>query len=136
MAHSKSSATRVAAAERRTKALELRKQGKSFGQIGAEMGVSEQRAHALVTQELQRLNQHRSEEAAAVCRLEVERLDEMFAGLWAQARQGDGPAIDRALAIMARRAKLLGLEAAEKHQVSGQVTTVRRYIGVDVEGGP
>ena len=119
MPHSKTSATRIRAAERRTRALELRKAGKTFRQIGQEMGISEQRAHRIVTQELQRLNAKRAEQAAEVIRLEMERLDTLLAGVWPEAKSGEGPAVDRALAIMNRRSRLVGLDAPERRELTG-----------------
>jgi hypothetical protein len=85
--------------------------GATFRQIGDRMGFTEQRAHALVTQELARLNAQRAESAAAVTRLEVERLDALLLAVWSKALHGDLPALDRVLAILARRAKLLGIDA-------------------------
>jgi hypothetical protein len=43
--------------------------------------------------------------------MEVMRLDEMLAGLYGSAMAGDVAAVDRVLSIMARRARLLGLDA-------------------------
>jgi hypothetical protein len=119
MPHSKASAVRIRAAERRSEALRLRKGGTTYAQIGRELGVSEQRAHRIVTQELARLNAERAEQAAEVTRLELERLDVLLAGVWAKAQAGDGPAIDRVLSIMGRRAKLLGIDAPEKRELAG-----------------
>jgi hypothetical protein len=119
MPHSNNSPERASTAERRTRALELRKEGKTFAEIGRAMGFTEQRAHRVVTEELQRLNADRAEQAAEVTRLELERLDGLWAGVWESAKGGDGPAIDRALAIMARRARLLGLDKAEKRELTG-----------------
>jgi hypothetical protein len=48
----------------------------------------------------------------AIRLLEAFRLDEMLAGLYEQALNGDVSAVDRVLSIMARRARLLGLDAA------------------------
>jgi hypothetical protein len=114
MPQSKASATKIHAAERRTKALELRKQGRTYAEIGAALGCSEQRAHAIVTAELGRLNRDRAEQAEAVRRLELDRLDALQAGVWDAAKGGDAQAIDRVLSIMARRAKLMGLDAPTK----------------------
>jgi len=114
MPHSKNSATRIQAAERRTQALALRRSGATYAEIGKKLGCSEQRAHRVVTLELARLNAHRSEQAAAVCRLELERLDELLAAIWPDAKERKPQAIDRVLAIMVRRAKLQGLDAPEK----------------------
>src|SRR5262249_49496020 len=98
---------------------ELRKEGKTYAQIGQMLGFSEQRAHRIVTLELQRLNAKRAEQASEVTRLELERLDSLLASVWLQAKAGEGPAIDRCLAVMARRAKLLGIDQPEKREVFG-----------------
>jgi hypothetical protein len=116
----RTSRQRIGRSERANQALELRKAGKTFVEIGKKMGVSPQRAHALVTQELVRLNATRSEAAAEVCRLELERLDVLLAGLWGNAKAGDTCAVDRVLSIMARRAKLIGLDAPEKRELTGK----------------
>jgi hypothetical protein len=55
MAHSKNSPRRILAAERRTQALTLRKQGLTYARIAEALGISEPRAHRIVTYELQRL---------------------------------------------------------------------------------
>jgi hypothetical protein len=101
----------VSRAERAARALELRKAGMTFRQIGQEMGFTEQRAHAVVTHELARLNAKRAEDGGTVTRLEVERLDAMLAAVWPKALAGDLPSFDRVLAVLARRAKLLGIDA-------------------------
>src|SRR5262249_19647874 len=118
MAHSKNSPRRILAAERRTQALNLRKQGLTYARIAEALGISEPRAHRIVTFERQRLNQKRSEAAAEVLRLELERLDAMLAGVWAAAEQGDLASIDRVLRIQERRARLQGLDAPERREVS------------------
>jgi len=108
--HTKLSVARISRAERAGQALDLRKSGLTFRQIGERMGVTEQHAHRLVTQELARLNAKRAESAEAVTRLEIERLDRLLAAVWEKAMAGELAAIDRVLSIMARRAKLLGID--------------------------
>jgi hypothetical protein len=110
MAHSHSSAAKVQAAERRLQALELRKKGQTFAQIGKALGCSEQRAHFIVTQELQRLNRVRAEAAAEVARLEAERLDGLHAAFWDKAVGGDVDAANVIIKLANRRARLLGLD--------------------------
>src|SRR5262245_39291828 len=109
--HSNLSVARIGRAERAGQALDLRKAGLTFKKIGDRMGVTEQRAHKMVTQELARLNGKRAESAEAVTRLEIERLDALMAAVWEKAEGGELAAIDRVLSIMARRAKLLGIDA-------------------------
>lgn len=111
MSHTRASPQRAQAAERRVQALELRKQGRTFREIGAALGCTEQRAHYVVTQELQRLNRERSEQASEVVRLEMERLDALHHSYWQKAVGGDLDATNVLLKIAARRAKLLGLDA-------------------------
>jgi hypothetical protein len=111
MAHSKNSATRLRAAERRLKALQLRKGGATFRQVGEALGCSESRAHAIITRELERLNAERGEAAAVVARLETERLDALHLAFWTAAVGGDVAAAGVVLKVMARRAKLLGIDA-------------------------
>lgn len=118
MPHSQNSPTRIAAAQRHTQALELRLGGATYREIGAALGCSEPRAHQIITEELTRLNTERAETAAEVRRLELERLDALLAGIWPAAQSGDGPAIDRVLSIMGRRARLLGLDVPSKNMVA------------------
>jgi hypothetical protein len=112
--HSGSSSARISRSQRAMMALDFRLAGKTYREVGQLMGFSEQRAHQLVTQELQRLNALRAEAAAEVMRLEAERLDALLAGLWDAAKGGDVAAVDKVLAIMGRRAKLYGLDAPTK----------------------
>ena len=114
MADSKASRKKLVAAERRIQALDLRKAGATYQQIGRQLGYSEQRAHQIVTSELQRLNTERSEAATEVRRLELERLDAMLLGAWPRGKSGDPKMGQFCLAIMDRRARLLGLDAPTK----------------------
>jgi len=111
---SETAAVRLNAAEAANRALELRKAGCTFKQIGAAMHFSEQRAHQIVTKELQRLNAKRAEAADEVRRLELDRLDTLFFGQWKNAQSGHQGAVKACLDIMARRAKILGLDAPTK----------------------
>jgi hypothetical protein len=100
-----------------TKALDLRKAGKTYAEIGQVLGVSEQRAHKVVTEELARLNRERVEAATDVCRLELGRLDTLLAGVWEAAKGGDVVAIDRVVKLMERRARLAGLDKPVKQEI-------------------
>jgi predicted transcriptional regulator len=110
----KTSETLVKASERASQALELRKAGATYRQIGEAMGFTEQRAHQIVTHELVRLNKDRAESAEGVRTLELDRLDAIFMGQYKQAKAGHQGAVNACLSIMARRAKILGLDAPMK----------------------
>jgi hypothetical protein len=101
----------VAAREREARVLELRKGGATTRQIGDSLGVSHQRAEQLLRRALDRLPREPAEELR---RLELARLDALWLAMWPQAMQGAGWAVDRCLAVMARRARLLGLDAADQ----------------------
>src|SRR5690348_9182032 len=100
---------RIVATERTAEALELRKAGHSYAAIAAKLGYSNQgAAYKAVKRALDRTLQEPADELR---RVEVERLDDLLAGLWDKAKGGNLWAVDRALAIMQRRAELLGLDA-------------------------
>jgi hypothetical protein len=112
MAKSKAGRERLTAAERKAKAVEMRKLGFTYQKIGDELGVTLSAAHKMVTTALQELNEKAAEGAAEVRRLELERLDEWQVRIAKEAQSGNTlGAIDRGLRIQARRAKLLGLDA-------------------------
>jgi transcriptional regulator len=121
----KTSRERIARSQHATRVLKLRLQGLSFREIAEQIGVCEQRAYTICRQELDRLNKIRTEAAEQTQRLEIGRLDALLAAVWAKAQQGDLHAIDRVLAIMQRRAKLLGLDLADKQsQVTGSTVVL------------
>lgn len=106
---------RITAAEKRARALELRKAGATYDQIARQVGFSERgAAYRAVQTALLEITQ---EPAQEVRQLELERLDAMLLGLWPAARKGKEGAVDRVLRIMERRAKLLGLDAPVKADV-------------------
>lgn len=137
-------------ARRDAKAAELRARGWSYRRIADEMSVDVHTAHTAVQRALRAIVQEPAEEVRT---LELERLDLLYVAAVevlerrhvtvSQGRivyEGDQPladdvpvlqAIDRLLRIQERRAKLLGLDAATKTQVSAGV----RYeiVGIDLE---
>ncbi len=138
-------------AKRDAAAADLRADGRSFQQIADELGFADKgEAHHAVQRALRAIVQ---EPAERLRTLELARLDSMYeAAMGVLERQhvtvshgkivyagkepliDDGPvlqAIDRLLKIQERRARLLGLDAATKTQISGGV----RYelVGIDPE---
>jgi len=106
-------------------ALELRKAGASFDQIAQHLGYAQRSgAHHAVQRALRESLEKRNQDADEVRELELSRLDDMFLGLWKDAKAGKWLAVDRALRIMERRAAYLGLDAPKKQEISGS------------EGGP
>ena len=108
-----------AAAKRRQKALDLRIAGVRYRQIGAQLGVSYQTAYRDVQTALGELAKLQAGKAEHLRELEVERCDRLQMALWPKARSGDETAARTVLAVMDRRAKLLGLDAPTKLEHGG-----------------
>ena len=102
----------MTAAAKQAKAMRLRASGMSFENIARELGYrSHSGAHKAVTTGLQKTLKEPAEELRT---LEAERLDRMLEAMWPRATGDSKEAtwyVDRVLAIMDRRAKLLGLDA-------------------------
>ena len=118
----KSSVRRIRTTEKTLKALELRKRGMNYTQIGEKLGCARNTACRYVLSELENLADKCREEAVQVRDLELHRLDDLYLKAWEAVEEGDLPAIDRCLRVQERRAKLLGLDAAEKIEHSGVVS--------------
>ena len=121
-AAAKSSVRRIRSTEKTLKALELRKRGLNYTQIGETLGCHRSTACRYVLSELEYLADKCREEAAHVRDLELQRLDDLYLIAYrAIIRGNDLAGIDRCLRIMERRAKLLGLDAVAKVDVQGLV---------------
>ena len=108
---------RVQAHTRHLQALELRKAGVTYQAIADQLGYANARgAHKAVASALKATLREPAEELRT---MELERLDAMLLPLWRRVQQGDERAVDRALKIMERRARLLGLDAPSKTEQSG-----------------
>lgn len=110
---------RLAAAEKQSQALMLRKAGATYEQIGHELGLSVAGAYKAFQAGLQRTIQEPADEYRKV---EFERLSAMLKSIWPRVLQGELHAIDRAIKIEERLAKLLGLDAAIKHDVNARMS--------------
>lgn len=108
-------------AEKRCKALRLRKAGLGYEAIAQKVGYSNPGSAYKAVQ--QALKATLREPADDVRILEAERLDRLMLGLWKQASGGDTDAVDRVLRIMDRRARLLGLDAPPKAPIPPQPGT-------------
>ena len=129
----KTSVRRIRTTEKTLKALELRKRGMNYTQIGEKLGCARNTACRYVLSELENLADKCREEAVHVRDLELQRLDDLYLIAWKAIAEGsDLVAIDRCLRIMERRAKLLGLDAAEKVEHSGDLVINLRSVDMGV----
>ena len=87
--------------------LNLRRAGATYEQIAAQLGISKTQVALVVKDGLEEVTR---EPAVQVLQLELDRLDALFLGVYDKGRKGSVAHIDRALKIMARRAKYLGLD--------------------------
>jgi len=113
----------IALMQRNARALKLRVAGKSYAEIGEELGLRTTYAAELIAKEIDRTAKASFETAMKVRDLEVLRLDEMLAALWEQ--KADARTVDTILKIMERRSKLLGLDATSQVEL--------RLTGLELE---
>jgi len=110
----KTSVKTIKVAERRAQAFEMRKAGANLKTIAAALGVSIPAVHKYLTTAIAQLHQKAEIDIEQYRKTELERLDDMTLGIWDKARTGGLQAIDRVLKIQRRRAKLLGLDAPSR----------------------
>jgi hypothetical protein len=138
-----SNSEQLATAKRRREVLRLRKAGATYEAVADTLRRRHgsgalpngwDRAYAAkdVSRELDKLRSVNTETAEDLRALEAGRLDEMLRGLWEKAASGDTDAVSAALRVQKRRAKLLGLDAAERLEVEQNVNV--RGVVVELRG--
>lgn len=110
----KASARKLRAAEVQAGVLQLRKAGFPLSKIAEQLGISKGHASKVVKRALDEFHVSSAADAGALLALSIARLDGLLMTLWPKATAGNLGAVDRVLAVEARRAKLLGLEAPTK----------------------
>lgn len=101
-------------------AVDLRKKGRNYREIGREIGRTSGEAKTLVCEYLARIATEGRESAQEALELELERVDSLVAGLWDKATgpggsNGDPVIVDRVTKLLEQRSKLLGLYAPQQH---------------------
>lgn len=115
MGRSRTSPTRLRTLQRREHALRARQQGRTFAQIGDELGISAQAAHRLVLRALQAWARQVDAETDALLALELSRLDALHQKLWAAFfEEGRLGVATHLLRIMDRRVRLLGIAPVQR----------------------
>lgn len=110
----------VAKTERQALAVKLRREGKSYREIAEIVGYStEFSARRAVKTVMDRVAAELREDASEALLLDLSRLDSILVVLGPKVEEGELGAIDRALKVLDQRAKLLGLYAPERRELSG-----------------
>lgn len=143
---SPTSVRRLAVRAKAMQALEMRKAGATFEVIANQLGYS---SKADVYNRVMALLERQKDEAAEpLRRLEVERCDRLQLAVWADAVGGNLKAIETALHIMERRARLLGLDRPVKVEATvdgvlstgglsiGELTNIAEYARFAQGGNP
>ena len=112
-----------------TSALELRRAGATYEQIGKQLNLSRSRAHQLVIEGLSVIQDQIKKESGVIIALELERLDNLLLGLWQQ--RTNPRVVDSILRILERKHRLQGLDAPIKqsNDVSILTTNVNEFKG-------
>ncbi len=131
---SAASADKVRARELEIKALEYRKSGASYEQISRALGVSKAGAWKAVKRGLANLNKECAERAKEVRQIETLRLDKMWNSIYEDVLLGDPRAINTALRIMERRARLWGLDEKNEEEEREKKEIVFKVVGGDDAG--
>lgn len=106
------------AAEKRRRALELRRAGWTYPDIAIEVGWKNKgSAYKAVQQELRAIPR---EAAKELLTLELERLDDLLAGSYTNARQGDPASLSGVMKILEQRQRLLGLYDRKEEDTTGK----------------
>ena len=119
-------AAHLAAADRQAQALDLRRAGASVRDIGRALGVDHTTAKKYLDKAMADLQAAQNEKAEATRAVELDRLDRLHMAAWPLATGKDTDAdtrfkaIDRLVRIADRRAKLLGLDAPVKQELTGK----------------
>ena len=115
---SRSSHRRTRPKQRQQQAWQLRLAGHSLREIARQLGVSIGTVCGDVQRAFQEYQEQWRAEAKHFAELDLARIETILARLWPGVLQGDVKSCLAALRVLERRAKLLGLDAATKVQLS------------------
>ena len=116
---------------RAVQALELRMAGATYRKIATQLGYPNPgNAYRAVAR---LLTEHARESAEQVRAMELARLDRLLLAVWGKAAAGDVAAVDRALRVMERRARIMGIDAPQKIDISGWIREMAQREGLDAD---
>ncbi len=106
-----------------------------YREIARQLGVDVHTAHSDIAAELADLRTTTIDRAEELRDLELQRFDEMTAGLWPQIQRGSPPAVTAAVRVSERRARLLGLDepVVTKNELSGGLSVSAQKYAAEKE---
>ena len=105
---------------KQTQALQLRAHGHNYRGIAKALGCSPDTAHRLVTAAIAAERETISQAKADVVELELHRCDTYLQAIAKKVQSGDVRAVDTAMRVAERRARLLGLDASNGQPDDGK----------------
>lgn len=105
-------------AQKKMQIMQLRVAGWAVWQIAEHLKMELNNVHNHIFEQLSSWRDMTQESANELRELEVQRFDEFLRALWPKIQTGNPRAIETALKVCERRAKLLGLDAPEKREVT------------------
>ena len=113
--------TPLEVAERQAKVLNLYRAGvTSYRRIAAALGCSHQTVKNYLRRALADLQREQKDVFAHAVAIESARLDKVQEAFWERAARGDVGAANLLLKVVARRCRLLGLDAPERRELTGK----------------
>jgi hypothetical protein len=126
---SKTSKQLTKATQNRRKAFEYRVLGYTYDQIGKAIGCTRQNAFHLVKTEMEAIQAETRESAKHLLELDLERTERVIQSLMPERSD---PAVANAIATqLARRAKLLGLDAPDRIEGKQELVIEIRKISIE-----
>lgn len=128
----RTNARALTARQREVKALEMRMGGQPYSRIAKALGYRGR--SSAYTAVMRVLDRREAEPAERVRNLELQRLERLLKAYWSRAvrvRQPDIGAAKLCLDILARRARMLGLDAPVKVDITDLVREVAQAAGLD-----
>lgn len=105
----KAAQKRVQGLENREKAVEFRRMGMSYNDIGKQLGISKQACHQAVERALKALGENTTKDATLLRNEELDRLDRLQLAAWPMAMKGSTQHMAQITKMMERRAQLQGV---------------------------
>jgi predicted transcriptional regulator len=118
MAMTENAAARVNKKDNQRIAMQLRKSGATYEQIGKQLDVSKATAWRYVKEAVAEAREEVRESAQELIEIETQRLDAMLVPMLKRAVEGSEKAVMAVLKIQERRAKYLGLDTPAELNVN------------------